>query len=128
MTEGDEKKRLILIVEDDPKSMILVEEILRAHGFATIGATNGRDAVEMARKAMPDLILMDIQLPEMNGLEATRILKADPLTSGIPVLAMTAYAMVGDEERALEAGCNGYLSKPIDLKGFILKVQELLSS
>jgi len=118
---------VILIVEDDPKSLILTRDLLQVSGFTTIEATDGKQGIELAKARNPDLILMDIQMPEMDGLEATRILKADATTRNIPVLALTAYAMKGDEERILQAGCDGYISKPIDIQGLVKEVAEYLS-
>ena len=114
--------RCILIVEDDQKNLKLVRDLLQASGYATIEAINGKQGAEMAKEKRPDLILMDIQMPVMDGLEATKILKGDDATKGIPVLALTAYAMKGDEERMIEAGCDGYIPKPIDIKAFMKKV------
>ena len=111
--------RCILIVEDDQKNLKLLRDLLQVSGYATIEATDGSRGVEMARTKKPDLILMDIQMPVMDGLEATKILKGDEATKGIPVLALTAYAMKGDEERMREAGCDGYIPKPIDIKKFL---------
>jgi len=119
--------KVILIVEDDPKSLILTRDLLQVSGFTTIEATDGKQGIELAKARNPDLILMDIQMPEMDGLEATRILKADATTRNIPVLALTAYAMKGDEERILQAGCDGYISKPIDIQGLVKEVAEYLS-
>ncbi len=119
--------KVILIVEDDPKSLILTRDLLQVSGFTTIEATDGKQGIELAKARNPDLILMDIQMPEMDGLEATRILKADATTRNIPVLALTAYAMKGDEERILQAGCDGYISKPIDIQGLVKEVAKYLS-
>jgi CheY-like chemotaxis protein len=119
--------KVILIVEDDPKSLILARDLLQVSGFTTIEATDGEQGVELARIKKPDLILMDIQMPKMDGLEATRILKTDATTRNIPVLALTAFAMKGEEERILEAGCDGYLSKPFDIQELLKQVAKYLS-
>ena len=119
--------KTILIVEDDAKNMTLFRDLLQVSGYSTIEASDGKQGIELAKAKKPDLILMDIQMPEMDGLEATRILKADATTSNIPVIALTAYAMKGDEERMLEAGCDGYLAKPIDIKEFLKEVSKYLS-
>ena len=113
---------VILIVEDDPKSLKLACDLLQVFGYTTIEATDGEQGVELAKSRKPDLILMDIQMPKMDGLEATRILKADTITKNIPVLALTAYAMKGDKERILEAGCDGYITKPIDIQELLKEV------
>ena len=114
--------KVILVVEDEPKNLKLVCDLLQACGYTTIEATDGKQGVELAKARKPDLILMDIQMPVMDGLEATRILKADTTTKDIPVLALTSYAMKGDEERILEAGCNGYLAKPFDIQELLKEV------
>ncbi len=116
--------KVILIVEDDPKSLILVRDLLQVSGYKTIEATDGEQGIELARTKKPDLILMDIQMPKMDGLEATRILKADATTGNIPILALTAFAMKGDKERILEAGCDGYITKPIDIKELLKTITE----
>ncbi len=119
--------KLILIVEDAPRNLTLLRDLLQVSGYKTIEATDGKQGVELAKSKKPDLILMDVQMPKMDGLEATRILKADATTSNIPVLALTSYAMKGDKERILEAGCDGYLAKPIDIKELLKIVAEYLS-
>ena len=119
--------KMILIVEDEPKNLTLLRDLLQVSGYSTIEATDGKQGVELARSKKPDLILMDIMMPEMDGLEATRILKADAATANIPILALTSYAMKGDEERILEAGCDGYLAKPFDIKKLLKTVGEYLS-
>ena len=120
--------KLILIVEDEPKNLTLFRDLLQRFGYATIEATNGRDGVELARARNPNLILMDIQLPVMDGLEATRILKLDAKTKNIPVLALTSYAMKGDRDKILKAGCDGYLAKPVDVREFLSAVARYLST
>ena len=119
--------KTILIVEDDTKNMTLFRDLLQVSGYSTILASGGKEGIELAKAKKPDLILMDIQMPGMDGLEATRILKADATTSGIPVIALTAYAMKGDKERILQAGCDGYLAKPINTDEFLKEVAEYLS-
>ena len=119
-------KKVILIVEDDLKSLKLFRDLLQATGYAILEATNGKKAVELAREKKPDLILMDIQMPVMDGFEATKILNADGDTENIPIIALTSYAMKNDKEKIREAGCNGYISKPIDTKEFLKKVAEYL--
>ena len=119
--------KTILIVEDDTKNMTLFRDLLQVSGYSTILASGGKEGIELAKAKKPDLILMDIQMPGMDGLEATRILKADATTSNVPVIALTAYAMKGDKERILEAGCDGYLAKPINTDEFLKEVAEYLS-
>jgi len=119
-------EKVILIVEDDPNSLKLFRDLLGASGYASLEATNGKKAVELAREKKPDLILMDIQMPVMDGFEAVKILKADTETRNIPIIALTSYAMKEDEKKGLEAGCDGYITKPIDTKEFLKKVAEYL--
>ena len=119
--------KLILIVEDEPKNMTLLRDLLQVSGYSTIEATDGKQGVELARSKKPDLILMDIIMPVMDGLKATRIIKADAVTRNIPIFALTSYAMKGDAERVLEAGCDGYLSKPFDIRELLKQVAEYLS-
>ncbi len=121
-------KKVILIVEDETKNLKLIRDLLQVVGYSTLEATEGKQAVEIARAKRPDLILMDIQLPVMDGLEATKILKEDTVTKDIPIVALTAYAMAGDEEKIIEAGCKDYLTKPINTRGFLKKVEEYLKS
>lgn len=116
----------ILIVEDNRRSMLLIRDLLEIHEFRTLEAFDGEEGIARAKAERPDLILMDLQLPGMDGLTATRLLRQDPVTAGIPVVALTAHAMKGDRERALEAGCNGYIAKPIDTRRFLAQVQAFL--
>jgi CheY-like chemotaxis protein len=109
-------KKLILIADDDAKHRKLLSDVLQASGYDTLTATNGARAVEMARSHKPDLILMDAQMPVMDGCAAVNVLKADHVTRSIPAIAITALAMDGDRERMFEAGFDGYLGKPISIK------------
>jgi CheY-like chemotaxis protein len=118
--------RVILIVEDDPGNLKLIRDLLQIRGYATLEATDGKQGVDMARAKMPDLILMDIQMPVMNGFEATSILKADPVTKSITIVALTAFAMQGDREKCIEAGFNDYITKPLDTRTFMTKIKEYL--
>jgi CheY-like chemotaxis protein len=112
MTPGERTAFRILVAEDDADNRRIVVKVLEAEGFVTLEAADGGAAIEVARREHPDLVVMDLGLPGIDGWEATRRLKADPKTADIPVVALTAFAMRGDEERAREAGCDGYLSKP----------------
>jgi two-component system cell cycle response regulator DivK len=114
----------VLVVEDNDKNMKLFCDVLQATGYATLQATTGEAAVELARTAEPRLVLMDVQLPGMDGIEALAQLRGDERTASIPVLAVTAQAMSGDRERFLEAGFDGYLSKPVDIAELIGAVNE----
>ncbi|MBU0567348.1 response regulator [bacterium] len=121
------KEKIILIVEDEPKNIKLVRDLLQVSGYATLEATDGKQGVALASEKKPDLILMDIMMPVMNGFSATKILKSDPRTKDIPIIALTSFAMEGDEEKILEAGCDGYMSKPIDIHRLLDMVAEYLS-
>jgi two-component system cell cycle response regulator DivK len=111
--------KTVLIVEDNELNMKLFHDLLAAHGYRTVLTRNGLDALSLAREHRPDLILMDIQLPEVSGLEVTRWLKEDLELRDIPVVAVTAFAMKGDEERIRSGGCEAYLSKPISVMSFL---------
>ena len=113
----------ILVVEDNERNMKLFCDILRASGFGTLTATTGERAVEVALEQRPDLVLMDIQLPGIDGVEALGRLRADERFASVPVLALTAQAMEGDRERFLSAGFDGYLSKPVDVTDFVRTVK-----
>ncbi len=118
--------KTVLIVEDNELNMKLFNDLLEANGRATLRTKSGVEAVKLARDHKPDLILMDIQLPEVSGLEVTRWLKEDPELCHIPVVAITAFAMKGDEEKILQGGCEGYLSKPISVAKFLETVNAFL--
>ena len=118
----------ILVIEDNPINMTLAVFLLQTAGHAVLTATDAEAGLKLARTEHPDLILMDIQLPDMDGLEATRILKADESTRSIPVIALTALAMKGDEERIRAAGCDGYIAKPLAYKDFLAKIAAQLVS
>ena len=109
---------LILIVEDNPKNLKLARDVLEFHGFRTIAAENATDGILLAEAHLPAVILMDIQLPDLDGVSALRRLRQLPATATIPVVALTAFAMDADRERFLAAGFDGYLVKPIDIKRF----------
>jgi two-component system cell cycle response regulator DivK len=119
--------KTVMIVEDNELNMKLFHDLLEAHGYRTVGTRNGIEALDLARKHRPDLILMDIQLPEVSGLEVTKWLKEDPELQAIPVVAVTAFAMKGDEERIREGGCEAYLSKPISVGKFIETIRRFLT-
>ncbi len=122
-------ERNILVVEDNDMNMQLVEFLLEEGGYHIVKATSGEEALAITRGgpgAAPDLILMDIHLPGMDGLSVVRAIKSDERTARIPILALTAHAMRGDKDRFLEAGCDGYISKPIDVKTFIASIERYL--
>ena len=116
----------VLLVEDNEESREGLSRYLRRNGYEILLAVDGRQAVDVARAAVPDLILIDLNLPVLDGWEATRQLKAGSETRGIPVIALTAHAMAGDRERALEAGCDDYDTKPIDFPRLLTKIESLL--
>ena len=117
----------ILLVEDDALSLKLMKDVLEAHGYKVAQATNGLDGLAMARQQVPDLIVIDIGLPGMDGVEVTRSLKADAAVGTVPVLAVTAYAMPGNEERMRHAGCDAFMTKPLRFSEFVSKVERLLT-
>ncbi|MCF6321009.1 MAG: response regulator [Rhizobiaceae bacterium] len=118
--------KTVMIVEDNELNMKLFNDLLEANGYKTIKTDDGMKALELARAHKPDLILMDIQLPEVSGLEVTKWLKEDDELHKIPVIAVTAFAMKGDEERIRQGGCEAYISKPISINGFIETVKTYL--
>ena len=117
---------VILIIEDNPTNMKLSSFVLESADYTVITAMDAEIGLTLAREGQPDLILMDIQLPGMDGLEATALLKADEATRRIPVIALTALAMKGDEERIRAAGCDGYICKPLDYKNLLAVVKSSL--
>ena len=117
---------LVLIVDDNEKNLKLARDVLRHAGFRTVEARTGGDGVSLAVEQMPDLVLMDIRLPDMDGTEAVRRLKADERTAGIPVVALSAMAMTGDRERFLEDGFDDYLEKPISVRDFGDQIRSFL--
>ncbi|WP_374548088.1 response regulator [Rhodoblastus sp.] len=118
--------KTVLIVEDNELNMKLFNDLLEAHGYATVQTKSGVEAVGLARNHHPDLILMDIQLPEVSGLQVTQWLKDDPDLAHIPIIAITAFAMKGDEEKIRQGGCEAYLSKPISVVKFLETVRNYI--
>jgi two-component system cell cycle response regulator DivK len=118
--------KTVLIVEDNELNMKLFRDLLDAHGYATLETRSGLDALRIARDHHPDLILMDIQLPEVSGLEVTKWIKEDDELRHIPIVAVTAFAMKGDEQRIKDGGCQAYISKPISIRGFIDTVRRFI--
>ena len=116
----------ILIIEDNDKNLKLVRDVLQVKGHATLEATTGEDGVRIAREELPDLVLMDIQLPGMNGIDALRVLRTDPQTAAIPVIAVTASVMQQDRKMITDAGFDAYVGKPINLKEFLEAVRVAL--
>jgi len=116
----------ILVVEDSALNRKLVEAVLRPHGYRLLIAVDGAEGIEVATREKPDLILMDLQLPKIGGLDATQTLKSQPETAHIPIVALTAHAMEEERERAIEIGCDGYITKPIDTRAFPGQVREYL--
>jgi CheY-like chemotaxis protein len=118
----------ILIIEDNLLNLELATDLLEANGFVVSSAQTAEEGLRMARELLPDLVLMDFSLPGMDGLSATKNLKADPATCHLAVVGLTANAMKGDEETALNAGCDGYLTKPIDTRTFVATVTQFIAS
>jgi len=120
--------KTVMIVEDNELNMKLFHDLLSAHGYETLKTNNGLNAMELAREHMPDLILMDIQLPEVSGIDVIKWIKEDETLCKIPVIAVTAFAMKGDEERIRDAGCEGYISKPISVGPFLESISQLIGT
>lgn len=116
----------VLVVEDNEMNMQLVEYLLEEGGFDILKASSGEEALQLTHEQTPDLVLMDIHLPGMDGLTVVRQMKEDDRTRTIPILALTAHAMRGDRDRFLQAGCDGYISKPIDVKTFVPSIQKYI--
>src|ERR1700716_1055103 len=125
---GREVAKTVLIVEDNELNMKLFHDLLEAHGYDTLQTKDGMEALKLARLHRPDLILMDIQLPEVSGLEVTKWIKEDDELRSIPIIAVTAFAMKGDEEKIREGGCEAYISKPISVGKFIETIRHFLGS
>ena len=124
---NDSSRQLVMIVEDNELNAKLFRDLLEAQGYRTLHARDGLNVLELARQHKPSLILMDIQLPEISGIEITRWLKNDAELKKIPVIAVTAFAMKGDEERIRAGGCEGYLSKPISINEFLSTIKRFLA-
>jgi two-component system, cell cycle response regulator DivK len=120
-------QKKVLIVEDNDLNMKLFNDLLVAHGYGTLQTKDGTEALELARRHRPDLILMDIQLPEVSGLQVTQWIKSDEILRSIPVIAVTAFAMKGDEEKIRDGGCEAYIAKPISVSSFLKTVERFLS-
>ena len=120
-------KKKMLVIEDDLTNMELFADLLDAAGHEVIQAHSAEEGIALAAETVPDLILMDVALPGMDGLEATRRLRADPAVSSVPVVAVTSYAMEGDQAKAMAAGCAGYITKPIDTRTFVSTVEKYVA-
>ena len=116
----------ILLVEDNEANRDMLSRRLERRGYAVTIATDGRDGIEAARRGLPDLVIMDMNLPEIDGWQATRYLKSEPVTRHIPIIALTAHAMSSDRQRALEAGCDDYDTKPVEMTRLLTKIRGLL--
>ena len=124
----EKMKTKILIVEDDALNMQLLNDLLQAHGYETLQEVSGSGVVQMVKEKRPDLILMDIQLPVISGLELTKILKEDEELKEIPIVAVTAFALNGDEEKIRKGGCDGYIAKPFSISCLLETIAKLLDS
>jgi two-component system, cell cycle response regulator DivK len=125
--DAPRRRQKVLIVEDNELNMKLFNDLLAAHGYETVQTKDGATALELARSHRPDLILMDIQLPEISGIEVTRRIKQDQELKRIPVIAVTAFAMKGDRERIRAGGCEDYIAKPISIAAFLQTIERFLS-
>jgi CheY-like chemotaxis protein len=121
------KIKTILVVEDNKLNMKLVRGLIKIGKYRMLEANDAESGIQLVREQRPDLVLMDIQLPGMDGLSATKIIKEDPELKDIPIVALTSYAMQGDKEKALAAGCTGYIAKPIDTRKFLETVSQYLN-
>jgi CheY-like chemotaxis protein len=121
------KIKTILVVEDNELNMKLVKGLIKIGKYRMLEATDAESGILLIREQRPDLVLMDIQLPGMDGLSATKIIKEDPSLKDIPIVALTSYAMQGDKEKALQAGCTGYIAKPIDTRKFLKTIAQYLN-
>ncbi len=119
-------KRTILLIEDNEQNRYLATFLLEIRGYAVLSASDGAQGIELAGRALPHLILLDIQLPTMDGYAVARALRNDPALSDIPIVAVTSYAMTGDREKALAAGCNGYIERPINPETFVAEIERYL--
>ncbi len=120
-------KKKILYIEDNEQNLYLVKFLMEKHGYEVSAAMDGQEGIDSAAELRPDLILLDIQLPHMDGYSVARKLRANPDLSGIPIVAVTSYAMAGDRDKALSAGCNGYIEKPINPDTFMRQVEQHLT-
>ena len=121
-----ESEKTVLLIEDNEDNRTVYRTILEHFGYQVVEARNGEDGIRMAREAHPDLILMDISIPVIDGWEATKILKADPTTAGIPIIALTAHALATDRAKAAEVGCDGYLAKPCEPRRVVAEVERFI--
>ena len=127
-TQRNAARSPIMVVEDDHRNMRLLHDLLNVHGYAILQASDGLEAISLARDGQPDLILMDIRLPRLSGFDATRLLKKDDQTKAIPIIAVTAFATPGNETMARESGCSAYITKPVDIPNLLNTIRSLLSS
>ena len=118
--------KTVLVVEDNALNIKLVRSLLTIHNYGVLEAMDAETGIQLTRKHQPDLVLMGVQLPGMDGLKATQIIKGDPALKDIPVVVLTSYAMQGDEEKAVKAGCTGYITKPLDTKAFLETIDQYL--
>lgn len=116
----------ILYIEDDPINKFLVKKVLSSSGFEVFEASNGEEGIKMAENVMPNLILMDMQMPGLDGYEATRRIRKNETMNGLPIIALTAHALPGDKEKCLAAGCDGFIAKPIDVKNFVSQISAFI--
>jgi len=125
--KGENDLKTGLVIEDNEDNMILICRLLNKYGYRTLGAGTGKEGFEMIKKELPDFVILDIQLPDINGTEVLKMIREDQRCKDIPVIAVTSYAMAGDKERLLEAGCNGYIEKPISPAIVITQIKNILN-
>jgi two-component system, cell cycle response regulator DivK len=119
-------KRTVLLIEDNEQNRYLATFLLERHGYEVVSASDGPMGIELARQTLPQLILLDIQLPSMDGYAVARELRGNPKLTDVPIVAVTSYAMPGDREKSMEAGCSGYIEKPINPETFVLEIERFL--
>jgi len=120
--------KTVLLIEDDERNMKLFRDVLGVKGYATLEARDGRTGIDMAKEHRPDAIVLDIQLPVLDGFKVARALKSDPVTERIPIIAVTSHAMVGDKQKTVVAGCDAYMSKPIHVPDFVAAIEKLVNA
>jgi two-component system cell cycle response regulator DivK len=127
VNKGDTKLKTCLIIEDNEDNMVLMCRLLDKYGYKAFEAKTGKEGIEMVLEKRPDFVLLDIQLPDMNGKEVLKMIRQNEITKNISVIAVTSFAMSGDRERLMEAGCDGYIEKPIDPEVFITQIEKVLN-
>jgi CheY-like chemotaxis protein len=128
MNKGESKLKTSLIIEDNENNMVLICRLLGKYGYKTIEAKTGKEGFKMILEKRPDFVLLDIQLPDMSGTEVLKMIRTNKIIKNIPVIVVTSYAMSGDKDMLMKAGCDGYIEKPINPKVFIAQIEEVLNA